>query len=483
MFFRQWFLEGNLGFSNAYLVYNGTQSKKHLLYPTPLFIHSNKQKDRLFSLIEYSAEDSRQVVRGYACIEDGELIKKEPEKTINFHLVRNANSTTARDRIDGHVKDEGIFHYQTLEVGQEFHGYLLGSKDNLEAFQSYFRDKPEIRLGRSINTQYGSCRITFSEIKENAISLDDSLLGEDENSGLKDNQLLLYFVSPVVLYNDYGYTSVSTENLARILEQRLGLDKGAIELSKSFAREMESNSFIAHWKMPEPTIRGWAPGSSFLLQFKVDIDKSLKERINALMQEGLGEKRHLGFGQLRFVSSLPEVKHYYASDIKDEFAKPNNISPLAERIIRQIYADYWDRIVLTTATWRANEFYKKNNEKVRLSSSLLGRLERIVQDAQKPEDLAGKIKELRDKAAKPLHDMKLNHSSLFKELTNMKLEDWYWGAVENEWKLANKLREEFDIKQDATDLYRNYWQAFLRTLRQLYKAENINIRGRGKNAE
>ena len=75
---------------------------------------------------------------------------------------------------------------------------------------------------------------------------------------------------------------------------------------------------------------------------------------------------------------------------------------------------------MTTATWRANEFYKKNNEKVRLSSSLLGRLERIVQDAQKPEDLAGKIKELRDKAAKPLHDMKLNHSSLFKELTTRK---------------------------------------------------------------
>ncbi len=479
--FHQCFLEGKLGFSNAYLIYNGAYFKKQL-YPTPLFIHTNKQRDQLFNLIEDSPADS-QAVRGYACIEDGKLIKKEPEKTINFHLLRNANSTTTQNRIDGHGKDESIFHYQSIEAGQEFHGYLLGSEDKLKAFQDYFGDKSQIRLGRSINTQYGSCRIEFGEIEKNTFSLDDSLLGEDENSRLEDNHVLLYFISPVVLYNDYGYTSVSTENLARILEQRLGLDEGAIELLKSFAREMESNSFVTHWKMPEPVIRAWAPGSSFLLQFKVDIDESLKKRINALMRDGLGDKGHMGLGQLRFVSNLPEVKEYYDSDAKKEFEKPGDISPLAERIIRQTYADFWERIVLATATRRASEFHKKNKEKVSLSSNLLGRLERMVQDAQNPEDLAGKIRELRGKAANPLYEMKLNHASLFEELTNMKLEDWCRGAVENEWKLANKLQEEFDIKQDASDLFRNYWQAFLRTLRQLYKAENIAIRGRGENAE
>jgi len=478
--FRQWFLEGYLGFSNALLVYNEAGYEKYPLFPTPLFIHTNKQKDRLFNLINEIPKDS-QAIRGYVCIEESKLINEEPAKAIDFHLVRNANSSTAQDRIDGHGNDGGIFHYQALKAGQEFHGCVMGSEDSLKVFQHYFIDESDIRLGRSTSTQYGSCRITFGEIEENTVLLDNSLLGEDENSELVHNQLLLYFVSPVVLYNDYGYASVSTDELACILEQRLGLEKGSIEVIKSFAREMESNSFIAHWRMPEPSFRGWAPGSSFLLQFKVNIDESLEEKITSLMREGLGEKRPLGFGQVRFVRSLPEAEGFNKSELSPKYNKPENPSDLAKRIMAQIYKDSMERITVATAAHRADSFCNKNNIQ-KLSSNLLGRLERMVQDSQNPGDLAGKINELREKAMKPLKELRLNESNLFEELTNMKLEDWLQNAVENELKLTNKLRDEFDIKLNDADLYKKYWQVFLRTLRKRYKESGIMKEGGDNNA-
>lgn len=479
--FRQWFLEGYLGFSNALLVYNEADFEKYPLYPIPLFVRTDKQKESPYNLLTDEVEDT-QAVGGFGCIIGNELLlRKEPEKVVDFHLVRNRNVNPAKARIEGRVEDEGIFHYQALKAGQEFHGCVLGSEDNLEAFQSYIIDKSEIRLGRSISTQYGTCRIMFGEIQENAGSMDDSLLGEDENLGLEHDQLLLYFVSPVVLYNDYGYTVAAAQNLTSTLEQRLDLNNGSIEVLNSFAREMESSSFVTHWKMPEPVVRGWVPGSSFLLQFKVDINESLEKKIIALMQEGLGEKRHLGFGQVKFVRSLPSVKEYYFSGLKKEFDKPGEITPLAERIIEQIYQDYYERVVLSAANQRASNYYA-NNSNVRLSSNLLGRLERIVQDSQDPKDLAGKINELRAKARGPLIDMKLNDAELFEELTDIKLEQWRQVAAQAEWDLLRRFKHEFGLEEKNVDLYKKYWQVFFRTLRQLYKAENISKERRDSNA-
>ena len=145
----------------------------------------------------------------------------------------------------------------------------MGSEDNLEAFQSYIIDKSEIRLGRSISTQYGTCRIMFGEIQENAGSMDDSLLGEDENLGLEHDQLLLYFVSPVVLYNDYGYTVAAAQNLTSTLEQRLDLNNGSIEVLNSFARgKWKAVHSLLTGRCRSRSLEAGCPVPSFLLQFK-----------------------------------------------------------------------------------------------------------------------------------------------------------------------------------------------------------------------
>lgn len=469
--FKQMFLDGQLGFSNAFLADDEAGCSTYPLYPIPLFLHTDKSKKGLCSLLTDEVKDTK-AVGGYGCVVgDGQLLKKETKKAVNFHLVRNSNANLSKERIEGHGEDGGIFHYQFLQPGQEFKGCIWGSKEVLEAFRRFF-DKSEIRLGRSISTQYGTCQISWGEIEENVVSLDATLWGENDSSDMPSNQLLLYFVSPVILYDDYGVTASSEKDLAAILEEKLGLEKDSIEVIKSFAKQMESRSFIAHWKMPEPAIKGWAAGSSFLLQLKNDINKDLQEKIKALMQDGLGEKRHLGFGQVRFFTSLPMVKDYYdVSNLSEETDKPDSMNPLAERIIEKIHQDYFERVLIATASQRASEYYGKN-DKYLMSSNLLGRLERIVQDSQSQSDLADIVNTLRDKAKNPLLEMRLNESNLFAELTDMKLENWLKGHLSEQAALAKKFKEEFGLSEKDDNLYKKYWQAFFRILRKRYKAEN-----------
>ncbi|MGI6033419.1 MAG: RAMP superfamily CRISPR-associated protein [Coriobacteriales bacterium] len=470
--FKQWFLNGELGFSNALLVHDEPGNLTYSLYPVPLFIHTDKSKKNLYSLLTDEVKDTK-AVGGYGCvINDGQLLRKEPEKAISFHLVRNSNTNLSKERIEGHGEDGGIFHYQFLKPEQKFKGCIWGSKETLETFKQLFDKLEIIRLGRSINTQYGTCTIKWGKIEENVVPLDDTLW--EANEMIPYNQLLLYFMSPVVTYDDYGFATSSEKNLTNILEEKLGLEKDSIEIIRSFTKLMESRSFIAHWKMPEPVFRGWAAGSSFLLRFKDEINEDLQHKIQALMQEGLGEKRHLGFGQVRFFKSLPVVTDY-VSRFEEEIGKPESMNPMAKRIIEKIYQDYYERIVVATANQRASEYYDKNKGKVKLSSNLLGRLERIVQDSTCQDELTDIIKTLRETALKPLTEMKLSDStdsSLFQELTDMKLDKWCKRHMGNEAELAMKFHTEFSLRDLDTSLYKKYWQVFFRTLRKLYKSEN-----------
>lgn len=141
--FKQWFLDGALCFGNAYLAYSEADSGPYPLYPTPMFLHTDKQRQEIIDLT-WDETDDTEVIGGYCCLIDGLLQKKQPGKNINFHLVRNSASERARKRIEGHGDDGGIYHYESLNEGQVFHGYVLGSQETLKAFSDCFDIKSKI---------------------------------------------------------------------------------------------------------------------------------------------------------------------------------------------------------------------------------------------------------------------------------------------------------------------------------------------------
>lgn len=485
--FKEWFLDGALCFSNAYLIYNESDYGKYPLYPTPLFLHTDKQKDKVYNLMKDDPGESK-AVGGYCYIVNEELQKKEPEKAVNFHLVRNPSSGNVGQRIEGHEDDGGIFHYEALNEGQDFHGYISGSKQDLQAFVDLLGIKPiqptEVRLGRSLSTQYGSAGIEFRDLTENELVVNDSLLGEEDiNIYLDFDQVLLYLLSPLVLNNDKGYPAVCERELLAMLKGRLGVEEITIE--KSFARVETRNAFISHCKMPEPSFRCWTAGSSFLLKFSQSIDQEMRDKLSLLMQEGLGERRHQGYGQIRFIKyHLPEINRFYDEpDAGKDYKKPDELSPLAWKILNQTKDKRLERMVIATAAQRARQYYDGNsvgpNPKIILSSNLLGRLEAIVKASTGQDDLSKKTGELRETARKPLEDMKLWEQTLYSNLTATNLEVWCQTAVVEQWSSFVKFTEflskfwnegkDLDASLNDAQLYKIYWQVFFRTLRKLYK--------------
>jgi len=480
--FKEWFLDGALCFSNAYLMYKEADYSKYPLYPTPMFLHIDKEKDEVYNLIKDKSEDGK-AIGGYCCLINGEIQKKEPEKAINFHLVRNSSSGEAKERVEGHGDDGGIFHYETLNEGQDFYGYISGSEEYLRAFLDLFSigssdSTMEIHLGRSLSTQYGLAQIEFSDIIENEPSTDDTLLGEDTDNYLRTHQVVLYLLSPLVLNNEQGFPAICERELLAALKGRLGIDEITIE--KSFARVETRNAFISHWKMHEPSFRCWTAGSSFSLKFSQSIDQEMRDKLSLLMQEGLGEKRHQGYGQIRFIRhQLSDIKGICdALGAENNYKKPDELSLSACKILDQIKEERLERMVIATAAQRARQYYDKNPA-VTLSSNLLGRLELIVKASADQKDLSQKIGELRETARKPLENMKLGEQTLYDNLTATNLEVWCQTAVVEQWPSFVKFTEflsrfwnegkDLDASLNDAKLYKIYWQVFFRTLRKLYK--------------
>ena len=97
------------------------------------------------------------------------------------------------------------------------------------------------------------------------VSLDATLWGENDSSDMPLTSCY-YILSPRLFYMTTMVSQQAQKRIWPILEEKLGLEKDSIEVIKSFAKQMESRSFIAHWKMPEPAIKG---GHRFLLLIAV----------------------------------------------------------------------------------------------------------------------------------------------------------------------------------------------------------------------
>lgn len=470
--FKSWFLDGTLCFSNAYLVYKESDYSEFPLQPTPLFLHTDKQKEKVKNLIATYEKDTK-AIGGYCNIIGNDLITKNPDKAVNFHLVRNSSSNKARERLEGHGDDGGIFHYQAIKENQDFHGYILGTEESLQAFLDNFcqDSTAEIHIGRSISTQYGKAEITFDKVTVYEPSIDYCLFPnedqEDDKYYLDYNQVVLYLISPLVLYNSRGYPELSLQELIAYLKTRLGVT--GINIIKSFCKVETRDAFISHWKIHESIFRYFAAGSSFLLAFDQDIDKNLESKLNLIMREGLGEKRNQGYGQVRFVRQLPCPNQFYHQDnIPTSYEKPDELSSLAQKILDRVKKDYIERMVIAAAAEKARKYYFENIP-FPLSSNLLGRLEAMVKESENPSDLAGKIDELRKKAKEPLQNIRLGGKSLYTDLTDVQLELWCEKETREQWNIIVKVSREMDNKLNISDKYQLYWRVFLRTLRKLDK--------------
>jgi CRISPR-associated protein Csx10 len=472
--FYNWFLKGDLKFTNAYIVQKNN-NEIHGLFPIPLSIQCEKGKEEeAYDLLLQDEESDKQTVpiSGYGRIDKSNsdkkkvLYKKEVKKSLNFHH--------ARDREKGVSKEGYIFNYESIDENQTFEGYIIGNDEVLTQFIDFIKElnKDVFYLGRSKNNQYG--KVKFEIISTQP----EEFLSEIKiEQGYLDN-VIITLLSDTIIYNENGYSTTNLIDLENELKKHLGQK---VKIKKAFIRQTDQEGFVSVWKLKTPSEVCFKAGSCFLLENLEDADI---EKLKELQKTGIGMRTHEGFG--RFVVGWQgEDKPFNIKEVTDEIrpTKPHGALPeSAKKLVEDIIKGQIKKQMQIKAINDAGEFENLPTK------SLLARLEGAVKegkfkdlfkdDEDDKNDENGKLKKsARDK----LENCRKEDTTLYEFLKNFSLnvED----EMKNKLELKN-LCDEIAYKPERefkSELEKIYLLTFLSTMRK--KIKQLEKEGKRKGGE
>lgn len=398
--FHKWFLNSGLIFTNAYIA-DEENGQKVYFFPTPFSINKYKiakpeaEKNKAFDLMIEDPDTEQKDNAGPYCrierrqqIEDSKIFTKNVKKSINFHHARE-------NRLRGHSEEGTIFNYESLDAGQIFAGRILGSETDLKQIKILFENQGKIRIGRSKNTQYGEAELRW--ISNEPEKYESELQGFTPDQ-LQDN-FILTFLSPAIIYNECGFASASISDLRRSLAESLNLDTlnlttDNIAITKSFKRTEIVENFVGKWLLKKPSENSIKAGSCFEIKIHVasdQFDKNIKESLLQLHKTGIGERTGEGFG--RFAINLQEVKNYELHKLDEEETKDEQkgkvkkpdgkIPDLAKGTVKNVILNSYCTRIEARALEDCSGFLK---EKGRIpSNSLIGKMELMLRDSGSPK--------------------------------------------------------------------------------------------------
>jgi CRISPR-associated protein Csx10 len=249
-----------------------------------------------------------------------------PERQVMIHTQR-ASRDGKRNYGRALKGDEAVYRYESLAAGQVFAAVILCDEADAELFESLL--KGEYSLGGARTAGYGRVRI------ENAKRIDT---WREAPSQIEDaaHELIVTLTSDVLLRNPHGQYVADAELLARHIAERLGVEA---PLEQAFVSAHPVGGFNRKWGLPLPQALAFEMGSVLVLKPAQPVSA---DRLRALEESGIGERRVDGFGRLVFnwqyceqlsieapVRSEPASKSIGGDALSKEVAQR-----MAERILR-----------------------------------------------------------------------------------------------------------------------------------------------------
>ncbi|WP_041722460.1 RAMP superfamily CRISPR-associated protein [Caldicellulosiruptor saccharolyticus] len=441
------FLSDKTKIGNAY-----PKKEGYVFYQTPLFIQEEKGSNSatLYNVFDKYEEtempNNTKPLNKFCYIDDENVYIYEPETTFYFH--------NNRDREKGHSIGEGIFYYEAINSGEEFEGEIVGDRGYLEELKQKFDDFTAF-IGRSKTAQYGLVKFCFGDIE-----------GLNSNE-INDTEFIMYAISPIILYNEYGFTQPSENILIDYLANLLECEKEEIEIVDSAARIEKIENFITIWKLKTPSLFAYSAGSSFKVKLKT-IDDRIIRNLGKIEAEGIGEEKSLGFGKVKILHDIQEVmvrKKVPEKEDRNSTDIKQSRDILLEIIIRDLLT------VVNYLGYRKAEDFKGTLKNWKLiSNHLINRLYNMLTESNNFSEWKIKIENLDGKKAGEL----LKKLGLIEELTNKEMikEMLSKQDVNKFGRILSKLG--VNIMKDSSlkwDIFKNYWLNFLRYLRLFKKQE------------
>lgn len=332
--FTRLIVSGDCIFENAFPIVND-----NLYTPSPLALVREKYNQKVaHNLLAASTNEQTKGISSLITIDGIEIYPLTIRKEIRLHNEIDNNKRTTKDGI--------LFNYQSLPAGMVFSGAITLKKDADETLiQKIVPDKKEIRIGRSATSEYGKVCFEWAETSDASI---DSISGK----------VIMTLLSDAIVYNKNGFSSLAIEDLGNYL-------KGTT-ITNSISRKGRIEGFLNVWKLRKPSENVFAAGSSFLLD---------KLPVNApeLVNFGLGERTHEGYGQVSFSVLDPAIQDLNYNEWKEEtLSEPDYKPKLSNDILDFVYLKRLKETVINKAMVDAEQ-----TKPVISSNHLLGRLKDV----------------------------------------------------------------------------------------------------------
>ncbi len=451
--FHDWFLSGKLRISGAYYTADGDV---HL--PCPNSVQSDKDKADVYydlMFVDEEFEEQTKKLNKFVYIKNGTNIVPEEISTVIFsHHQRDPEKGTSAEGI--------LYDYEAISPGQTFTGYISADDPLLDKFINHFKETKTVYLGRSKNAQYGKAEISISSEKK-----DPKKIFFLKSQGSNDC-ISLYFYSDVILKNKNGFSVADTKELEGILRDQISSD---LRIIKSFVRTKTVENYVSVLKMKKSSDISFAAGSCFLIQLK-EFEKFL-EKFYALIQEGLGERIHEGFGWVMFGLQNNSGNLTYIPKQKDQglsLPDPNHskAAGILHYLIRQTIEE----------KMRLDAYQNAGNVKRcgYLTKSLISRLEAcVMRNCITKRDFNQFIDSLKKPAKEKLDKARFGHQTLFEYLYDYKFDHNDFNNIVYQMNKLNiaKLIDYCHYTPDENfhhHLYQIYLQTFFIALRKIIKA-------------
>ncbi len=265
-----------------------------------------------------------------------------------------------------------VFRNKYISSGYQFTGYIAVRNemiaDKIKMALESMKENENFFLGGSRSYGYGKCIIDEISISEN--------IPYTEYSSVKDikNTAYMVLLSHMAMIDEFGQLVGIDET---ILAQQLGVQ--TLEIERCSTSIVEIMGYNRTWASHIPSVKMYEMGSVFRLDLKGN--KITAQKINQIMNQGIGIRTNEGFGRVLFFSQeeYEGLLKKKSIEITKERRNQNSIKLDAdeERTLKIIAKGYYHHLL----SQAKNEYLldtQNNLNKYKLNNSQLGSLAAII---------------------------------------------------------------------------------------------------------
>lgn len=401
---------------------------------------------------------------------------KLPEhKTVKLEV---STHNTIDDEVQRPTRDTGgaVYSYQAISAQTILKAELRIPKSIKEHLDTGSRDwwklNSDIQIGQSKKDQYGSIRITADQPNEFKTSNQVSI----------DNLLYVWFLSDVLLRDNWLNPSTDPDVFRQVLERELGLDEESLkvrdddEVLSLMLKSRRTDSWQVRWGLPRPSMLGWQAGSCIVYEIQGN-QKPTTEKLLDLEARGIGDRRAEGYGQICFNDPLLTAK-LSQMERKGVEVNPNlpELQPIKDNpstsfdFARTIEIAVWRELIENKALAIAAKPKEREkilglkilDEKGYPTMSQLGGVRSNLKKLQSQDDISSIriwIESLREKRA----DKWERTDKGLDKLSDLVKPDTVWNFLESE--LSNLDLQKLVITENGVEqLKKELWAEAVRTL-------------------